>query len=197
MVTVVAPARIERNHAKEHIAYLIEKIMFRLLSVIYYSINNKINLSDLTLGKDISQEELKNLSVGVNLLTPCHHYTVRGDGKNMCVGEALVRLIQELEFYSNKMFDHYSKIVQPEVLSIISSSLYCEMNEMVMDSFNKRNAVIELDGNKIKYTPVDMDRFSSEIYFLKDNYFKLKNILVKDYPNTKAARDYIVQSPEK
>jgi hypothetical protein len=196
LITVVAPARIERNNAKEHIAYLIEKIMFRLLSIVYHAINNKIIQPDLISRIDVSQDELKRLSADVNLLTSCSHYTVRDDGKNICVGEALVKRIQELESYSSKLFDHYSKIVQPEVLSIISSSLYCEMNEMVLESYRRRNAVIELEGKKIPYKPVNMDRFSSELALFFVNYHALKNVLIKKYPNTKAARKYMEQMPK-
>ncbi|WMO06079.1 hypothetical protein NI378_06350 [Vibrio parahaemolyticus] len=196
LVTVVAPARIERNNAKEHIAYLIEKIMFRLLSIVYHAINNKIIQPDLISRSDVSQDELKELSADVNLLTLCHHYTVRDDGENMCVGEALVKRIQELESYSSKLFDHYSKIVQPEVLSIISSSLYCEMNEMVLDSYRMRNAVIKLEGEEITYIPVSMDRFSSELDLFLVNYHALKNVLIEKYPNTKAARKYMELMPK-
>ncbi len=127
ILTVVVPKHIEREHIKEHATHLINRVLFYILFIMQDSVNMKISQKDLKL-KKLSENDFKSATQNVFMDNELAHFRAAPDGHNMKVGDAVIGHIEELKNTIDELFK-YSPYIEPELVSLISSSIRNEMNE--------------------------------------------------------------------
>jgi hypothetical protein len=187
VLTVVVPKRMEREHIKEHAAYLINRVLFYILFIMQDSTNMKIPQKDLKLSQ-LSEDDFKLAAQDVFMDNELANFRTAADGHNMKVGDAVSGHIKELKNTVDELFK-YSLYIEPHLVSLISSSIRNDMNESWINSNRMGPSYM---GNQI-LVPLrrDVSCYAKYLAEYQVIYRNIEKILFDRYSRTDTAREYL------
>lgn len=180
VLTVVVPKHIEREHIKEHAAHLISRVLFHILFIMQDSTNMKIPQKDLKLNY-LNENDFKLATQGVFMDNELAHFRATPDGHNMKVGDAVSGNIEGLKNTIDELFK-YSPYIEPQLVSLISSSIRNEMNE----SWVNRNRIEARVPQR-----TDVSGYAKYLAEYQDIYRHIEKILCDRYSETKTAKKHL------
>lgn len=186
LLTVVVPKHIEREHIKEHAAHLINRVLFYILFILQDSTNMKIPQKNLKLNQ-LSENDFKLATQDVFMDNELAHFRATPDGHNMRVGDAVSSNIKGLKDTVDELFK-YSPYIEPQLVSLISSSIRNEMNE----SWINRNRIeSERIGNQTLIPQrTDVSCYAKYLAEYQDIYRHIEKILCDRYSQTETAKKH-------
>jgi hypothetical protein len=187
VLTVVVPKHIEREHIKEHAAHLINRVLFYILFIMQDSANMKIPQKDLKL-KHLSETDFKLATQDVFMDNELTHFRAAPDGHNMKVGDAVSGNIKGLKDTVDELFK-YSPYIEPQLVSLISSSIRNEMNESWIN--RNRMGPVYMGNQTLVPQPTDVSCYAKYLAEYQDIYRHVERILCNRYSQTETAKKHL------
>ncbi len=177
----VLPQKRQRKNIKDHVIYLIERILFHIMFIIQDSVNKNIDQFTIR-SKDLTSVQLKEATIGVDLNQYVKNTRMNKEGRPTKVAEAVVGHIQENNRLSELIF-RYIIHLDTKLVEIINEALRNSMNESLTNYYKSNMARVrdETQSNVKR----DMSIYSDHLYRYHITYRKLENWLFKKYPNHK------------
>lgn len=186
ILTVVVPKHIEREHIKEHAAYLIGRVLFYILFIMQDSTNMKIPQKHLKFSH-LSENDFRLATKDVFMDNELAHFRTAPDGHNTKVGDAVSGHIKGLQDTVDELFK-YSPYIEPQLVSLISSAIRNDMNE---SWFNLNKMGPSYIGNQILAPQRrDVSCYAKYLAEYQDLFGRIEKILCDRYSQTKTAKKY-------
>ncbi len=186
VLTVVVPRHIEREHIKEHAAHLINMVLFYILFIMQDAVNMKIPQKDLKT-KHLSENDFRLATQDVFMDNELAQFRASADGYNMKVGDAVSKNISGLIDTVNELFKH-SAFLEPQLVSLISSSIRNEMNESWINS--NRMGPVYIGNQTLVPQRRDVSCYAKHLADYQDIYRRIEQILSSRYAQTESAKSY-------
>lgn len=194
-LTVAMPKRIEREQLKEHVAYLIKRIMNEILNIMQTAttldqaarpeqIFNNHDTQPTLLVKEIDEQWFQKHSKGVFMSYPISR--ANADGSIMDVGDSIARDIKELNRKIDELLK-YSTYIDSELIAIVSSTY---RNGMV-ESWVNRNRIRKNYENRECLDRPDASIYAEYLFQYYKNYKGIESILKKGYSKTAVGEEHL------
>jgi hypothetical protein len=186
IVTFVVPRKVERKHIEEHAACLINKVLSRILHIMQDAGNFNISQKDLKL-KRLTEDDFKNATTNVFMDNELKNFRAGGDGRNICVGEAVIKNIEGLKNNVDELF-RYSSLLEPELISSISSATRNLLNESWANRY--KLGLIHVEDEVMYPVRTDLSGYAKHLYEYHFLYKAIENIFLTKYSNTEVTKKY-------
>jgi|GEM_PF-6600738 len=187
LVTVVVPKKIEKEHVKEHVAHLTNRLLSNILFIMQNATNSNISQKSLKT-ESLTAEFFRSASKNVFMDNDVVPLSGSKHGRPLKVGEAVSDHIQELQNIINELFK-YSPFLETELISLMSAASRNVLNESWVNSLNMVPLHV---GNMVLVAERrDVSGYADCLYEYHNLYRKIADILTKEYKGTVVARKYV------